>query len=122
MKSKGHLKIDLLNLYARTNHYEWNNFLSKCLEKKDLHTLEQVFYGIQLGMNDLAKNKLNTEKMNVWFIRLQRSIEITIKRIIKAKEPSPLDNPHNLKYWAHKISEKRKRDHEIELYIKRIRF
>ena len=109
MKSQGHLKIDLLNLYAKTNHTEWNNFLSKCLRNQDLHSLEKVFYGIQLGMNDLAKNKLNTEKINIWFIRLQRSIELTMKRIIKNKQPSPLDNPHNAKQWAHKIEEKRKR-------------
>jgi hypothetical protein len=122
MKSNKHLKIDLLNLYAKTSVNEWNVFLTTCLQKKDLHTLQQVFYGTQLGMNDLAKAKLNTQKINVWFVRLQRSIEITIKKIIKSKDPSPLDNPLNAKDFAHKIGDKRKRDHEIELYLKRIRY
>jgi len=122
MKSQKHLKIDLLNLYAKTSSTEWNKFLTKCLQKQDLHTLQSVLYGVQLGMDDLAKQKLNTEKVNVWFVRLQRSIEITMKRIIKSKNPSPLDNPHNANEWGHKLSEKRKRDHEIELYLKRIRY
>jgi len=122
LKSKGHLKIDLLDLYAKADTTGWNAFLSRCLRNGDLLALEKTLYGLQLGMNDLAKKKLNTEKINLWFIRLQRSLEITIKKIIKSKQPSPLDDPNNAARFATKLDEKRIRDHDIELYLKKIRF
>lgn len=122
MKSRGHLKIDLFNLYSKTSHVEWNAFLALCQDRLDLGTLEKTLVGVQLGMSDLAKKNLNNEKMNIWFIRIQRSLENTIKSVIKLKRPNPLDNPLNAPSHIHLIAEKRKRDQEIELFLKRIRY
>ncbi len=113
--------IDLLKLYAQGSTNGWNEFLSDCARDQNLAKLEQVLYGIQLGMNDLAKQKLNTDKVNEWFVRLQRSIENTMKSIIKAKRPNPMDNPLGAKS-AEALAEKRARDQEVERYLRRVRF
>lgn len=115
-------KIDLLKLYANTDVKQWNTFLSTCLAHQDLHALEKTLYGLQLGMNDLVKKKLNTDKMNAFFIRLQRSVENTIKGIIKAKEPHPLDNAFNKEKYVHLIDAKRQRDQDIERFLRKVRF
>jgi hypothetical protein len=122
VKSKEHLKIDLLQLYANTTWKEWCKFLAVCHKNQDLNNLEKVLYGVQLGMNDLVKKKMNTEKMIGWFIRIQRSIERTMRDIIREKEPSPLDDPSNESKFGHKLSDKRERDNEIEKYLKGVRF
>jgi hypothetical protein len=115
-------KIDLLELYAKCNTNEWNNFLNKCLSTHDLHKLQITLYGIQLGMNDLVDQKLNTEKVNIFFIRLQRSIENTMKQIIKLKKPHPLDNAFNKEKYGHMLESKRARDQQIEMFLKKVRF
>jgi len=115
-------KVDLLKLYAETSAARWNEFLGNCLSRNDLQTLETMLYGIQLGMNDLAKKKMNTEKMCLWFIRLQRSLENTIKQVIRRRDPSALDNPLRATQFAHKQGEKRARDQAIERHLKKVRF
>jgi|SRR3990167_7221090 len=115
-------KIDILKLYAKNNANEWNLFLSTCLNNKDLLSLEKVLYGIQLGMDDVAKKKLNTEKINIFFIRLQRSLERTIRDIVRMKTPHALDNPLNIEKFGHLKESKQKRDEEIEKHLRKIRF
>lgn len=115
-------KIDILKLYANGDSSKWNQMLSQCYAKKDLHTLEKVLYGIQLGMQDLVKKKMNTEKVNILFIRLQKSIEKTIRDIIRLKNPHPLDDPLNKDKFGHLIDSKKERDHSIEGYLRKIRF
>lgn len=115
-------KINILRLYSKGDTTDWNLFLSSCLSNRDLHSLEKVLYGIQLGMNDLSKDKMNTEKINAWFIRLQRSIERTMRDIIRLKNPHPLDNPLNKDKFGHMIDTKKKRDIELEKYLRKVRF
>lgn len=115
-------KIDLLALYAKADTGEWNKFLTTCLRKHDLPALEKVLYGIQLGMNDLAAKKMNTEKMITFFLRLQRSVENTMKQLIKMKEPHPLDNPDNKDKLADTVESKRLREQNIERYLRKVRF
>lgn len=121
MKGKPH-RIDILKLYANNKATEWNLFLSTCLSNGDLHSLEKVLYGIELGMNELAKKKLNTEKINIFFIRLQKSLERTIRDVIRLREPHPLDEPFNKDKFLHTIDSKRKRDQEIEKHLRKVRF
>lgn len=115
-------KIDILKLYAGGDTTKWNDFLSTCLANRDLPSLEKVLYGIQLGMNDLARKKMNTEKINIFFIRIQRSLENTMKEIIKSKEVHPLDDPLNKEKFGHTIASKKKRDQAIERYLREVRF
>lgn len=112
--------IDLLKLYTTCSTEQWNTWLSACLREDNIEALKQVYYGTQVGMDNLAKQKLNTEKINNWFIRLQRSIEKTLKGILRKKYPNPNDNP--LATTAEALEAKRKRDHDFELFLKGARF
>lgn len=115
-------KIDLMRLAANSSTAEWNRFLTKCLRSGNLLALETALHGLQQGMNDLVKDKLNTEAMSVLFIRLQMSLEITMKKIIRARQPNPLDNPLNKKKWMSKHKDKKARDEAIANYIRKMSF
>lgn len=65
--------------------------LEECQASGDINRLARVRYQIQAGMDDLAKRKLNSEEIIVWYLRLMRSLEITAKRIYKRKVPMPGD-------------------------------
>ena len=121
MKGKPH-KIDILKLYAKSNTEEWNRFLTWSLAKGDLSGLEKVLYGLQLGMLDLAKKKMNTDKITIFFLRLQRSLERTIRDVIRKRDPHPLDNPMNKEKFGHMIDSKKKRDMDIEKHLRKVRF
>ena len=111
--------IDLLYLYSKTTSKEWNQFLTRCLKNHDVQKLTATRYGIQAGMVDLAKKKLNSEKMIEFFLRLERSLEQTIKKILREKDPNPCDQPllavHNLGAKGAKNA----RDNNLELYFRK---
>jgi hypothetical protein len=70
-------------------------------------------------MDDVAKAKLNDEKIILWFIRLNRSLENTAKKIIRIKHPMPHDNPLLAKDFSKdKLETKRKRDAELQLFFR----
>jgi len=83
--------IDLMKLYTLGSANGWNEFLHKCYKNKNIDDLAKVKYQISVGMDNLAKQKLNTNEINNWFARCIRSLEITAKKIIKLKYPNPLD-------------------------------
>lgn len=112
--------IDLLKLYALGNENKWNKFLAICLVNKDINKLAQIRNQLQRGMNELVKKKLNDEKMNLFFIRLQKSLDDTAKNIIKSRNPMPGDNPlgnKELHKTTHDI--KKQRDKELLEYLRR---
>lgn len=88
---KKHDGIDLMKLYTLGSANGWNEFLHKCYKNKNIDDLAKVKYQISVGMDNLAKQKLNTNDINNWFARCIRSLEITAKKIIKLKYPNPLD-------------------------------
>jgi hypothetical protein len=108
--------IDLLKLHSKSNTMQWNNFLTKCLTDNDIDTLLKTLYGIQVGMTNLSNKKMNTPKIVNFFIRCQTSIEKTIIRIIKMKQPCRNDHPviANIK----NIEDKRERDIMIERFLR----
>ena len=113
--------IDLMKLRSTYSIEDWNLFLDNCLNKRDINRLTQVMYGLQVGMDDLAKQKLNTDEICVWFTRLIRSVEKTVKSILREKYPLPNDknNKENLQKY---ITLKRKRDSELNDFLIRSRF
>lgn len=111
--------IDLMKLYSKGSTNGWNEYLSKCYSNRDINSLARMRYSVQAGMADLAKKKLNTDDINIWFCRIIKSLEITAKRIIKAKYPLNLDNPllaKNAKF-SDELKIKRKRDQELAKFI-----
>jgi hypothetical protein len=114
-----HQAIDLVLLYSTCTWKDWNRFLTECYEKRDIQKLAQTRYELQAGMADLAKKKMNSEKMCEWFVRLQRSIEKTIKNIIRDKYPNPCDNPLIAKDHMEQHDAKKARDQQLELFLKK---
>lgn len=110
--------IDLIALYSRKSSGDWNRYLTKCLRRGDVAELARMRYRLQAGMADLAKRKLNTDKMIHWFIRLQNSVENTIKRIVREKNPNPCDDPLKAPQHIESLADKRKRDHDVETFLR----
>ena len=115
--------IDLFKLYAQGSHVGWNEFLTDCLNKQDINRLCKMMRAIQHGADDLAKKKLNDEKMNLFYIRLLKSIEMTVRKIIRIKHPNPRDNPmfknNPALAEAKWIEVKCKRDQELEMMLRK---
>lgn len=109
--------IDLAKLYSLGSNNGWNEILTDCLKKRDVNRLVKIRYQIQAGMDDLTKQKLNTDQMSSWFLRLQKSIEDTIRKIIKLQSSMPLDNP--LEKSKDSLDQKRKRDFDLEQHLKK---
>lgn len=111
--------IDLMKLYSQGSNNGWNEFLTECYGKSDINKLAKVKYQIAVGMTDLANGKLNTPDIDVWFVRLNRSLELTAKRIIKFRNPLPGDNPliaMKTRESVHDI--KKKRDGELAKFMR----
>jgi hypothetical protein len=117
--SRKYEAIDLMKLYTHGSHKSWNEYLSLCLRKLDINALMKLRYQICAGMDDLAKQNLNDDKMNLWFVRLTRSIEQTAKKIITIRHPMPGDNTLlNSEFNTRKYLEaKRKRDVEFRKFM-----
>lgn len=111
--------INLMKLYAMGSTNGWNQQLTDCLNKHDINRLVRIKYGIQAGMDDLVKQKLNTDEINIWFCRLVKSIEITAKRIIKLRHPLPIDNPLIAKDFSNVSVIKKQRDKELYDFLRR---
>lgn len=117
--SRKYEPIDLMKLYSKGSNNGWNEMLTDCTLKGDINKLAKIKYQIAVGMTDLAKGKLNTPEIDVWFVRLIRSLELTAKRIIKAKHPLPGDNPLialKIRESVHDI--KKKRDGELAKFMR----
>lgn len=118
------LGIDLMKLYAQGSHVGWNTMLNQCYLNRDTDRLARLRRELQIGMNQAVKRKETTDQLNQWFLRLQRSIEQTAKKIIREKNPSPLDNSllaKDAEFGSHTKWKalKKKRDDEFELWLRK---
>lgn len=121
-----HNAIDLMKLYTLGSSKGWNDMLADCYAKNDVNRLATIKYQINCGMDDLAKQKLNTEEINIQFVRWVRSLEITARKIIKKVNPMPLDNINNIdlsamdKNYKEKIQKaKRARDEALKEFMRK---
>lgn len=118
--SRKHEAINLLALYAKGSANGWNEILNICLKNMDINALAILKYRLQAGMTDAANAKLNSWEVIKLFIRLDRSLAETAKKIIRIKHPMPHDNPLIAKdYSKEKLETKRKRDHDLNLFFKK---
>jgi hypothetical protein len=124
MSKRKYESIDIMALYAKSDHKKWNAFLTKCLKTHDVEAIKRVLYGIQSGMADAAQSGVVDSKVHAWFFRAQRSLEDTAKKIFREKYPSPLDDPSAIiKLDAKKYLEaKRIRDQHFESFIRQVSF
>lgn len=118
--------LDLMRLIAEWDSGKWNQMLTKAMVQEDVEKLKSTLYGIQAGMDSLVKQGLNTDKISAIFVRMQRSIEITFKKILVQKYPCMLDMPElygvsrNVSKYDLEIDliNKRKRDDELVKFIR----
>ena len=122
MINRKHESIDLLKLYFESNPKEWNAYLSRCLKNQDTKELEKTYYGLAAGMTDLANQNLNTANMVNTFLRMQKSIENTLKQIWRKENPNPLYDPLYKGDKARHYNEKKYLDDRFEQFLKRIQF
>lgn len=109
--------INLMKLYSLGSSNGWNQELTKYYNRMDINGLAKLKYQIQAGMDDLVKAKLNTDEINTWFLRLNKSIEDTAKKIIKKKFPSPIDDPLKAAQFSDMKELKTKRDKELVQFL-----
>lgn len=95
----------------------------------DINSLARVKYELQVGMTDLEKQKLNTEEINILFLRWCKSLDDTAKKIIKIKYPMPGDsitnvelNLHTKKEQSKMLEAKRLRDRALNSYLQKSSF
>lgn len=93
--------------------------LSKNLRAQNINELAKIRYQIQAGMDDLAKAKMNDEKMITFYIRLLKSLENTAKQVLRLKHPMPGDNPLIANKYPDKLAAKRARDQEWAKFLHR---
>jgi hypothetical protein len=125
--SRKHDAIDLMAIYAKKDSTQWNQVLTQHFNSMNTAALARLLYGLQAGMDDLTKNKMNDEKMTMFFLRLQKSVENTFKAILRKKYPNPYDSPlfkdksidEKRTIW---LSMKRKRDNELEVFLRKVSY
>lgn len=105
-------EINLLNLIIKGNQNQWNAWLYKCEQTMDMEGLAKVLSGIQQGMDTLVKQKLNTDNLNLLFLKMQRSIETSMKNVWRRKYR--IDNMTK--------EQKQKSNAELEVYLRGNRY
>ena len=109
--------IDVMELYSKGNAKNWNNWLRRCYKARDINQLLAVKKELQIGMDNLTKQKLQNRDIANTFLRWCRSIDLTIKKIVRAKDPNPCDNPLIAKSNLEHIDHKKKRDLALEKFL-----
>lgn len=118
--SRKYQAIDLLTLHMECDFEKWNRFLRRCFLQHDVHALVEVRYGLMAGMDDLGKQKLNTDEMIQFYLRLLKSVENTAKKVLRAKYPNPHDSHDLKKHWSPEhLAAKRQRDQDFERFMRR---
>ena len=101
---------------------KFNDFLARCFKSGDVNSLVSVLYGTQVSMDKLVKKKVAKDDDHLFFIRVQRAIEKTLKALYRKKYPNPLDNPKNKEKYISHLGEKRARDAQFEKLIRKLSF
>jgi hypothetical protein len=121
--AKGHNdEIDVLKLYAKGDTASWNEFLAVCDLNNDVPKLCDVLVRLQRGMEKVVKQNLNTEDISLWFIRITRSIEKTLKKIYRRQHKNPLWHAQNKHFYDAHISDKRELENNFEQFLMRTRY
>lgn len=114
--------IDLIWLYCNCDAQKWNAYLTESLNRGDVQGLIDTLRRIQKGMDKAYKDKLATDKVVELFIRLQRSIEITLKKIYRQRHHNPLYDPLAKVDKSKFIDDKRQKDNNFEKFLKQVRY
>lgn len=109
-------------LWAKSDSTEWNAYLTRARDTGDVQGLADTLRRLEIGMDNLVQQKLNVEKMNVFFLRLQRSIENTLKEIYRRKNANPLWNAKDKTLHEKFLKDKQQKNHELEAFLRKVRY
>lgn len=120
---KANLEIDVLKLFAGQiknfeNAKKWNVWLTKCLDDDNMNELIAVRKGIQIGMHTAQRKGLVTEKLAETFCRWIGSIDKTLRRLLKKRNPMLNDKVGALSV-GDSLETKRQRDAEFEKFLRK---
>lgn len=113
--------IDILKLYSTGSTEKWNTVLSACYDENNVEGLNRIRIGLQRGMDQLVKQKLNSEKICTMYLRWVHSLERTMKAIVKRTNPTQSDiiGISNNDRSATEVQRKRDRDNQLEKFLQR---
>jgi hypothetical protein len=115
--------LDILALYDLENGAQiWNAFLTKAYRSGDINVLAKRLYGLQAGMADLERKKMATDKIRLQFVRWQKSLEDTIKKIVAERSGNPNFDPLLAKAGTEAYDEKKRIDREVDAAIRKASF
>jgi hypothetical protein len=118
--------IDIMKLWTLGSANGWNKKLEQLAMSNSINECARIRYQLQAGMDDLVKQKLNTEEMNIFYLRLMKSIENTARTIVRRLHPLPHDIPQlhgdTILKPAKALEIKRKRDSEMEKFFNQSSF
>lgn len=111
--------LDILKLYSEWDAPRWNRWLTERLAIADVAGLSDTRRRLQIGMDNLAKQKLNTPKVQEVFFRMQRSIEKTLEKIHERQNPNPLYLVSDKALHKDHIKDKRNKREAFERFLKK---
>lgn len=122
--------IDIVKLRAEWTDKEWMELMQKCFRRRDIKRLESIIYGLNAGMDEAAKKKLNDDKLIKWYLWAMRCTEKTAKQIFRTHYPHELNNPltaqrmkkENPPLYRERHALKKKLDNEFEFFIRKTLF
>jgi len=115
--------IDIMSLYSKSKLDTWNDYLTRCYKTRNIRELEKMTHRLCVGMDDLAKDKLNSQEMINFYQRIQRSVEKTLKFMWRDKYTNPLYDPWDIKALGNlkPIKEQKKSfDQAFEVYYRKL--
>jgi len=115
--NKKYPRVSLIDIIYNHNSNEWIKFLTKCHVNNDVEMLKRTLYGIQYDMSELAKQKLNTNEISTMFLRLQKSLQDTARKIYRKIYPMPQDKGKG-KQYLNFIDVKRNRDKAFQEWLR----
>lgn len=118
------LEVDVLKLYAGRiknleNTKKWNLWLTWCLEQDKMDELVKMRKGLQIGMATAQRKGLVSTPLAEMFCRWIGSIEATMRKILKRRDRLANDIVKNKFKTAKTLEEKRQRDVDFELFLRK---
>jgi len=123
LASRPYGTIDIVSLYSKSKLDTWNDYLTRCYKTHNIRELEKMTHRLCVGMDDLVKDKLNSQEMINFYQRIQRSVEKTLKFMWRDKYKNPLYDPWGIKNILDKTrakAEKRAFDQAFEVYYRKL--
>jgi len=119
--------LDVVSLFSRMKKKEWEIFLYRAYNNRNINKLIAYRYGFQAGLADAAKKNLSTPEIDLWVMKRVRDIEKIAQKVVRLRTPNPCDDPLYAKKdplgYVHKAKfAKQQRDRELERFFQESSF